>query len=567
MRNITFSALLAAALALPAFALAALEMKDAAASPEQASNPKPEAHDILLPMPCGLQMALRAVAVPGKLLQDRRFTMGLGATEEERQLYERRFEAHIAAPFTPADLPADWQTHLDEGTTDGYTFYFLGKYEVSVYQWDAVMNGTCPAEAPVGGDLPRREISWFDAQDFLRKYNAWLVANHPDSLPHFADNPRNIGFLRLPTEEEWEFAARGGIRVPEEDRENDEIFQLEGGKLADFGVFSDQVPVHEPSAIGSRKPNPLGLHDTVGNVKEMVDGFFRFSVAEMRGKDEVFHRLHGASGGILCKGGSFRGNEREVLPGRRDEVPLYTASGESRPSDLGLRVALSGLNVPSGQRLQALIQANAGGPVPAATPAEPQPAGEVEGFKVNPKADPVSELKRLAAVAPPELQDDLGQLHTMLADLQSAQEQRRTQFLENSARALLYQAETIRSFALRYYMLKKNMQTLGELKDEDKKQVEQRLDEYYQLLRPAVNQYKLTLAQVNGGSPAEIEGFMGLFRRQYSGEGSLNRHMRENIVPVEKHLKAARAQGQNGLDWKQVCRDIIPEVHLKVLPL
>ena len=60
---------------------------------------------------------------------------------------------------------------------------------------------------------------------------------------------------------------------------------------------------------------------------------------------------------------------------------------------------------------------------------------------------------------------------------------------------------------------------------------------------------------------------MGRFRQEYGGEGSLNRHMRENIDTVEKHLKAARAQGIDKLGQKQICRDIIPDVHLKVLPL
>ena len=581
MRKITLSALLAAAISLPALPVhAAIGKKDEAVSPEQASNPKPEAHDILLPMPCGLHMALRAVAVPGELLQDRRFTMGLGDTEEERRLYERRFEAHIAAPFTPADLPADWTSRLDEGAANGYSFYFLGKYEVSQYQWDAVMNATCPAEPPPGGDLPKREISWFDAQDFLRKYNAWLVDERPDSLPRFAGT-KNIGFLRLPTEEEWEFAARGGIRVREEDRENDDFFPLAGGKPADFGVFSDQAqtPVHEPSAIGSRKPNPLGLHDTAGNVKEMVDGFFRFSVSDMRGENEVFHRLHGASGGILCKGGSFRGNEREVLPGRRDEVPLYTADGESRPTDLGFRVALSGLNVPSGKRLDDLRrQENAGGPAPAATPPEPPTANQAEGFKINPKADPVSELKRLAGVAPVELRDDLDQLHVMLADRQSAQERQRVEALENSARSLLYQAETIRSFAVRYFGLhgqregiivtnKKGELVMKKLTSAQKKRVERELDEFYQVILTAANQYKRTLAQVSGGAQVELDHIMSLFRRQYSGKDSLDSHMRGNIDILEKHLKTARAQGLDKLEQKQICRDIIPEEHLKALPL
>ena len=154
-----------------ASAAVAIARKDAPVSPEQASNPKADPQDIILPMHCGLSMALRAVAVPVGLMHDRRIVMGLGNTDPERQLYERRFESHIAAPFTTADLPAAWQSRLDPNQQQGFTFYFLGKYEVSQYQWDAVMQESCPAGPPAEGDLSRWEIFWFDVQRFLQKYN------------------------------------------------------------------------------------------------------------------------------------------------------------------------------------------------------------------------------------------------------------------------------------------------------------------------------------------------------------------------------------------------------------
>ena len=82
--------------------MAAIASKRDGVRPEMTWNPRPEQDDILLPMPCGLKMALRAVAVPvGGLLQDRRFFMGIGATDDDRrQIYERRFPSHIAAPFS-----------------------------------------------------------------------------------------------------------------------------------------------------------------------------------------------------------------------------------------------------------------------------------------------------------------------------------------------------------------------------------------------------------------------------------------------------------------------------------
>ena len=356
MRPVLASALLILLVLLPGLsAWAAIPIFASRQGPipvDQTFNPHPDPQDIILPMPCDLFMVLRAVAVPGSPGQDSRIPMGLEAPESGRRIYEQRAWAHLAGPFVAEDLPLEWQQKLASGLPQA-TFYFVGKYEVSQYQWDAVMKGQC-AERSRGSDaLPKREISWFELQTFFHRYNAWLISRRPDSLPRFAGNERNIGVLRLPTEEEWEFAARGGVQVSAAEREKD-IFPLGEHSLQDYGVFSSAggMPVHEPEPIGSRRPNPLGLYDTVGNVKEIVDGFFRLSVAGRRG---------GAAGGSLCKGGSFRSkSEEEVFPGWREEAPRYTANGEHRPSDMGFRVALSGIAVPSAQRLHALTQVQAG---------------------------------------------------------------------------------------------------------------------------------------------------------------------------------------------------------------
>ncbi|MDE5878621.1 MAG: hypothetical protein K2G99_01105, partial [Desulfovibrio sp.] len=97
-------ALLALSLLLPGAALAAFSSANDGVSVESAWNPAPAGDDIVLPMPCGLSLALRAVRVPaGGLIKDKTFSMGVvNAADGERQIYERQFDGHIAAPFTPA---------------------------------------------------------------------------------------------------------------------------------------------------------------------------------------------------------------------------------------------------------------------------------------------------------------------------------------------------------------------------------------------------------------------------------------------------------------------------------
>ncbi|MDD6180458.1 MAG: SUMF1/EgtB/PvdO family nonheme iron enzyme [Desulfovibrionaceae bacterium] len=581
--RILLTAALLTAQAFPATdAAAAITAITAPISTEKTWNPRPADDDIILPMPCGLHMALRAVAVPGSLMQDRRFAMGVGGGDSQRQLYERRFEAHIAAPFTSADLPAAWKQRLPDDAAAEYTYYFIGKYEVSQHQWDAVMEEHCPAAPAADAALPRRGISWHDAQQFFQKYNAWLVQNAADALPRFAGSERNIGFLRLPTEEEWEFAARGGARVSEEDREHGDIFPLGDARLEDYGLFSGSVPVHEPAPIGSRLPNPLGLHDTVGNVKELVDGFFRLSVADTRGDGETYRRLHGAAGGILCKGGSFRSDARGVLPGWRDEVPPYTSEGESRPSDLGFRVALAGLNIPSAQRLHTLLQENAGRPAdtPDQTRAPEQAAAGAErgsvtqdrAVQLDTTASPIAELDKISgAAATPEMRANLAQLRGMLEDQRSAQERQRNEVLENSTRALLYQEETLRGFAYRYAVVNGHLQKYLKSKgaradDPNAVKAREGLKEHYQLLLRAANFYKTGLNRVAGASPAEITRLLARLRQEYGGTDVLNRHMRQNIDALDRHLAAVRAGGIDSLTQKQLCRDIIPAQHFRELP-
>jgi len=204
------------------------------------------------------------------------------------------------------------------------------------------MEGDCAGQdGPFGPDdaRPVTGISWFEAVDFTRRYSEWLLKNAPESLPTFSGG--RVGYIRLPTEAEWEYAARGGHIVPRLQMNQEEFFPLLGRAISDFAVFTDREAVKLPERlawIGSKDPNPAGLFDTAGNAAEMVLDPFRFSID---------NRLHGAAGGIVIKGGSFRKTKGEIMPGRREEVPYFLRDGAFRSSDLGFRVILSGIVTPA----------------------------------------------------------------------------------------------------------------------------------------------------------------------------------------------------------------------------
>lgn len=147
------------------------------------------------------------------------------AANSDRAFYDRRYRAFLSAPFSRADLPAQWRAQAPAGD---YFFYLVAKYEVSRLQWQSIMgNGT--GEPVTDAARPVTDISWYEAVEFTRRYTEWLLQNAADALPHYAGDSRNVGFVRLPTETEWEYAARGGQTAGPEQLMEKDFFALPAG--------------------------------------------------------------------------------------------------------------------------------------------------------------------------------------------------------------------------------------------------------------------------------------------------------------------------------------------------
>ncbi|WP_051329722.1 formylglycine-generating enzyme family protein [Niveispirillum irakense] len=362
----------------------------AAGWPADHADPRPAPGDVALPMPCGGQMVFRRVETfgPANWLADQKVRLGTGDPDLGFR-EDLRFD-HVVGGLSTGGKPD--RRH-----------FLMGKYEVSVAQYAAVMAG-CDA-LPAQGGLPKDDAGWFDAIDFTRRYNEWLLANHKDKLP-VEDGAR--GFIRLPTEVEWEFAARGGNRV-QPAQEVARTFPMEG-PLADYVAHADPRSCDGMTQfIGSLKPNPLGLHDMLGNVAEIVMDPYR-STAQ--------GRLHGQVGGFVVRGGSCLTSANDVRTAERHEEPFFAADtgGVRRPPFTGFRVMV-GIQVATSQSRIDALKADARRGAQAAAPAA--------------AADLPAAARALAVQAPtPAMADSLNRLASEIG----AEMRRRTEIEADGAR-------------------------------------------------------------------------------------------------------------------------------------
>jgi formylglycine-generating enzyme required for sulfatase activity len=125
--------------------------------------------------------------------------------------------------------------------------YYIGAYEVTQNQWQKI-TGINPSHFNGCGECPVENISWEDAQYFIEKLNRKTGKN-----------------FRLPTEAEWEFAARDAGQI-----------KLSPSDLSPYAWFSKNSfgKTHE---VGKKLPNKLGIYDMLGNVQEWCEDFYESS--------------------------------------------------------------------------------------------------------------------------------------------------------------------------------------------------------------------------------------------------------------------------------------------------
>jgi len=184
--------------------------------------------------------------------------------------------------------------------------FYLGKTEVTQAQWQSVMGAN--ASEVKDPAAPVTNVSWFDVQEFLEKLRKKTGKSY-----------------RLPSEAEWEYAARSGGRAEQWAGTSDP------GALGDYAWFAD-TSEGKPHPVGQKKPNGLGLHDLTGNVLEWTADWY----GSYPGRPSADPSGPEAGKRRVVRDGSFASSAAGARAALRDS---YTP--DYRSPELGFRLARS----------------------------------------------------------------------------------------------------------------------------------------------------------------------------------------------------------------------------------
>lgn len=204
------------------------------------------------------------------------------------------------------------------------TAFWLGKTEITRKQWIALMNADPSfnqsyANIPIALNCPVEYVTWEEVQSFISELKKLVSAD-----------------FRLPTEAQWELAARGGV--------NPDPYSYSGSStLADVGWYEENsytclhtngvTAKQQPHPVATLNPNKLGIYDMSGNVGEWTNDYY--SSTTPSGTDPKGPATH-AQGYRMIKGGGFATSKSLTAISYRG---VYL-SQSSKSNDVGFRLAL-----------------------------------------------------------------------------------------------------------------------------------------------------------------------------------------------------------------------------------
>ncbi len=207
--------------------------------------------------------------------------------------------------------------------------FLIGKYEVTQQQWQTIM-GYNPSDNQ-GETLPVENVTWNECHEFIKRLNN-LTGCH----------------FRLPSEAEWEYAARGGVRS--------QRYKYSGSNNIDNVAWYDyahfdweqegedgqssvlpSAEIYHTHSVGEKTSNELGLFDMSGNVGEWCNDWADWDNGKNVYTEDSVTDPKGLSNGTVCvvRGGSFLDQEQSCRVSSRSGM-----SPDSASKTIGFRLAL-----------------------------------------------------------------------------------------------------------------------------------------------------------------------------------------------------------------------------------
>ncbi len=193
--------------------------------------------------------------------------------------------------------------------------FWMGKYEVTQAQWETIMKNN-PSYFK-GANRPVEQVSWNDTQAFLQKMNG-----------------RGQGEFRLPSEAEWEYAARAGTTTPFFFGETISAAQANYNGNYTYGNGNKGVYREQTTDVGSFPSNDFGLYDMHGNVWEWVADTYHDSYNGAPTDGSIWGSLGDKKAKVL-RGGSWYDNPSNCRSANRG-----WSDPDPRSYNLGARVVV-----------------------------------------------------------------------------------------------------------------------------------------------------------------------------------------------------------------------------------
>jgi formylglycine-generating enzyme required for sulfatase activity len=189
--------------------------------------------------------------------------------------------------------------------------FYIGEYEVTQEQWRNIMGSNAP-DYNGCDNCPVVSVSWYYIQDFLKVLNTKTGGNY-----------------RLPTEAEWEFAAKGGVKGMG--------YKYSGSDNVDEIAWYEDNSDNKTHPVGRKHPNELGIYDMSGNVLEFcIDRYdrkyYKYSPSD---------NPQGPSSGsfLVIRGGSFNGKPTMVRATSRQSIDFpYLGDPNDHQINTGFRI-------------------------------------------------------------------------------------------------------------------------------------------------------------------------------------------------------------------------------------